>query len=74
MARNVASVGDSRGTYKLLLRGRKRKRQFERHRRRWKDNIKIYLREVGVWLAGILGLNPARGTEVFLLWVLCVVR
>jgi len=28
----------------------------------------------GCWLAGIAGSNPARGMDVSLLWVLCVVR
>jgi hypothetical protein len=27
----------------------------------------------GRWLSGIAGLNPAGDTDVFLLWVLCVV-
>jgi hypothetical protein len=41
--------------YRVLVRKRKGKRPFERSRRRWEDNIKMDLQEVGcgggwIWL------------------------
>jgi hypothetical protein len=34
--------------YKILVGKREGKRPLERHRRRWSDNIKIDLREIGM--------------------------
>ena len=42
----MACTGDSRGTLRVLVRRREGKRIFLRRRRRWKDNIKMYLQEV----------------------------
>jgi len=45
-ARHVARMG--RGVvYRVLVRKLKRKRTLWRTRRRWEDNIKIYLQEAG---------------------------
>ena len=33
--------------YKILVRNPERKRPFEIHRRRWENNIKMYLEEIG---------------------------
>ena len=46
-ARHVACIGDSRGAYRVLVRKPEGRRQLGRHRRRWEDNIKMDLREVG---------------------------
>jgi hypothetical protein len=46
-AGNVAYVGDSRGTYRVLVWRPERKRTLGRPSRRWEDNIKINLQEVG---------------------------
>jgi len=46
-ARNVARVGDRRGVYRVLMGKPEGKRQLGRHRRRWEDNIKMDLQEVG---------------------------
>jgi hypothetical protein len=39
--------GKRRGVYRLLVGKPKGKRPHGRHRRRWEDNIKMYLQEVG---------------------------
>ncbi|KAJ4445037.1 hypothetical protein ANN_06836 [Periplaneta americana] len=43
----VASVGESRIAYRVLVRRPEGKRPLGRPRRRWEDNIKVDLREVG---------------------------
>jgi hypothetical protein len=40
-------MGEGRGVYKVLVGKLERKRPLERPRRRWDDNIKMYLQEVG---------------------------
>ena len=40
-------MGESRGLYRVLVGEPERKRRFERPRRRWEDNIKMDLQEVG---------------------------
>ena len=44
-------MGERRGVYKVLVGKGEGKRQLERPRRRWEDNIKMDLQEVGcgVW-------------------------
>jgi hypothetical protein len=44
----VARMGERRGAYMALVGKREGRRPLERPRRRWEDNIKMYLREV-VW-------------------------
>jgi hypothetical protein len=39
--------GESRGVYRVLMGKPERRRPLERPRRRWEDNIKIDLRDVG---------------------------
>ena len=46
-ARHVACVGERRGVYRVLVGKPERKRPLWRPRRRWKDNIKMDLQEVG---------------------------
>jgi len=46
-AGHVARVGARRGTYKVLVGKPEGKRPLGKHRRRWKDNIKMDLQEVG---------------------------
>ena len=45
-AGHVASMGESRGVYRVLVGKPEGKRPLGRHRRRWEDNIRIDLREV----------------------------
>jgi hypothetical protein len=47
-AGHVAQVGEMRNAYRMLVVGKpERKRPLGRPRRRWVDNIKIELREIG---------------------------
>ena len=42
-----STYGDSRGVYRVLVGKPEEKRPLERLSRRWEDNIKMYLQEVG---------------------------
>jgi hypothetical protein len=44
----VARMGDGRGVYRVLVGRTERKRPLGRPRRRWEDNIKMDLREIGI--------------------------
>jgi hypothetical protein len=44
---SCSAYGKSRGVYRVVVRKPEGKRQLGRHRRRWEDNIKIDLQEVG---------------------------
>jgi hypothetical protein len=50
---HVACKGEMRGVYRCLVGKPEGKRPLGRSRRKWEDNIKIYLQEVewgrGVW-------------------------
>ena len=46
-AGHVAHTRESRDVYRVLVGKPERKRPLGRPRRRWEDNIKIYLQEVG---------------------------
>jgi hypothetical protein len=56
-AGHVARMGEGRGIYRLLFGRPEGKRPLGRPRRRWEDNIKMDLREIGIeganwiWLA-----------------------
>jgi hypothetical protein len=39
---------EGRGVYRVLVRKLEGTRPLERHRRRWEDNIKLDLREIGI--------------------------
>jgi hypothetical protein len=55
-AGHVARVGEGRGVHRVLVGKPEGKRPLGRPRRRWEDNIKMYLQEVGgscaVWGGG----------------------
>jgi hypothetical protein len=40
-------MGEGRGAYRILVGRPERRRPLGRPRRRWKDNIKMYLQDVG---------------------------
>jgi hypothetical protein len=40
-------MGEKRGAYRILVERPERRRPLGRPRRRWEDNIKVYLQEVG---------------------------
>ena len=44
-----STYGEMRGVYKVLLRRHEGKRPVGRTRRRWVDNIRMDLQEVGCW-------------------------
>jgi hypothetical protein len=46
--RHVAHMGEGRGVYRVSVGRSEGKRPVGRPRRRWKDNIKIDLREIGI--------------------------
>jgi hypothetical protein len=41
-------MGENRNAYRILVENPEGKRPIGRARRRWVDNIKIYLREIGL--------------------------
>jgi hypothetical protein len=51
-AGHVARMGEERGAYRILVGGPERMRPLGRPRRRWEDNIKMDLQEVG-WGHGL---------------------
>jgi hypothetical protein len=46
-AGRVARMGEGRGAYRILVRRPQGRKPFGRPRRRWEDNIKTNLQEVG---------------------------
>jgi hypothetical protein len=44
---HVACVGEIRNSYKIVVEKREGKRSFERSTRKWEDNIKLELKEIG---------------------------
>jgi hypothetical protein len=47
-AGHVARMGEGRGVYKILVGRPEGKRPLGRPRRRWEDNIKMEVREIGI--------------------------
>jgi hypothetical protein len=47
-ARHVVRMGEGRGVYRVLVGRPEGKRLLGRPRRRWEDNIKMDLREIGI--------------------------
>ena len=48
-AGHVARMGSERGVYRVLVGKPEGKRPLGRPRRRWVDNIRMDLQEVGIW-------------------------
>ena len=55
-AGHVALMGEERGVYRVLVGKPKGKRPLGRPKRRWVDNIKMDLQEVGCWYMNWTGL------------------
>jgi hypothetical protein len=55
---HVARMGERRGAYRALVGKPEGRRPLGRPRRRWEDNIKLDLREVG-WGGGGHGLDQS---------------
>jgi hypothetical protein len=45
---HVARTGEGKGVYSVLVRRPDGKRPLGRPRRKWEDNIKMYLRKIGI--------------------------
>ena len=59
-AGHVTPMGEERGVYRVLVGTPKGKRQLGRPRRRWVDNIRIDLQEVGCGYVDWIGLAQDR--------------
>ena len=59
-AGHVARMGERRGVYRALLGKLEGKRPLGRPRRRWVDNIRMYLQEVGCGYMDWIGLTQVR--------------
>jgi hypothetical protein len=53
-------MGEKRNVYRLLVRKPEGKRPVGRSRRRWIDNIKMYLFEIGLSIVDWIGLAQDR--------------
>jgi hypothetical protein len=53
-------MGEERGAYRVLVRKPEGKRSLRRPRRRWVDNIRMYLQEVGCGYMDRIGLAQDR--------------
>jgi hypothetical protein len=51
---------EGRGVYRVSVRGSEEKRPLERPRRRWEDNIKVELSEIGIDVANWIQLAQDR--------------
>jgi hypothetical protein len=60
LAGHVARMGEERGVYRVLVGKPEGKRPLERPRRRWVDNIKMDLQEVGCGYMDWIGLAQDR--------------
>jgi hypothetical protein len=61
-AGHVARVGEGRGVYRVLVGKPEGKRPLGRPRRRWEDNIRMDLQEVGCGCEDWIGLVQDRDT------------
>ena len=59
-ARHVARIGEGRGVYRVLVGKPERKRPLGRPRRRWENNIRMDLQEVGLGYEDWIGLAQDR--------------
>ena len=58
---HIARMGESTGVYRVLVGKPEGKKSLGRPRRRWEDNIKIDLQEVGCW--GMDWIELAQDTD-----------
>ena len=59
-AGHVACMGEERGVYRVLVGKPEGRRPLGRPRRRWVDNIRMDLQEVGCWYMDWIGLAQER--------------
>jgi hypothetical protein len=63
-ARHVKRIGELKGVDRILVRKHEGNRPLGRHKRRWKDNIKMVLQEVGCWgMTGFIWPRVGTGGE-----------
>jgi hypothetical protein len=60
LAGHVARIGEGRGVYGILVGRSEDKRPVGRPRRRWENNIKMDLREIGIDVANWIRLAQCR--------------
>jgi hypothetical protein len=60
-------MGEGRGAYRMLVGRPEGRRQLGRPRRRWEDNIKMDLQEVGwgAWTGLILSMEDVGSSESY---------
>jgi len=65
----LGRMGDSTGSYRNLIGRHEGNRPLVRPRRRWEENIKIYLQEWGylAW-TGLIWLRAGTGDGWLLMW------
>jgi hypothetical protein len=61
MGGHVARMGEGRGVYWVLVGNPEGKRSLRRPRRRWEDNVRTDLQEVGCGCEDLIGLAQDRG-------------
>jgi hypothetical protein len=54
---NIARMGEKRNAYRVLVRKPEGKRQLEKYRCKWEDNIKMGRREIGWGGVGWINLS-----------------
>jgi hypothetical protein len=59
-AGHIAQIGEERGVYRVLVGKPEGKRPLGRPRRRWEDNIRMDLQEVGCGVMDWIGLAHDR--------------
>jgi hypothetical protein len=59
-AGHLARMGEKKNVYRLLVGKLERKRPLGRPRRRWMDNVKFVLLEIGLSVVGWIGLAQDR--------------
>jgi hypothetical protein len=59
-AGHVARTGEGRGVYTVLVGRLEDRRQLGRPKRRWEDNIKLDLREIGIYRTNWIQLAQER--------------
>jgi hypothetical protein len=67
-------MGERSGAYRALVGKPEGRRPLERRRRRWEDNIKMDLREVGWWGADWIDLTQDRDRRRALVYTVMNLR
>jgi hypothetical protein len=58
-------MGERSGAYRVLMGKPEGKRPIGRPRRKWEDNIKVYLQKLGCWTrTGLIWLRIRTGGEI----------